>query len=93
MANNDLNDINKRIEKLKIQKNILRANSEQNINRKRRTKRLIEKGALLEKYFEIDYLTVEETEEFLKIFLNILKRINLKSIKKRKNNFPFFDTF
>lgn len=51
MVNNDLNDINKRIEKLKIQKNILRANSEQNINRKRRTKRLIEKGALLEKYF------------------------------------------
>ena len=93
MVNNDLNDINKRIEKLKIQKNILRANSEQNINRKRRTKRLIEKGALLEKYFEIDYLTVEETEEFLKIFLNILKQINLKSIKKRKNNFPFFDTF
>ena len=44
MVNNDLNDINKRIEKLKIQKNILRANSEQNINRKQRTKRLIEKG-------------------------------------------------
>lgn len=50
MVNNDLNDINKRIEKLKIQKNILRANSEQNINRKRRTKRLIEKGALLHNY-------------------------------------------
>lgn len=73
MVNNDLNDINKRIEKLKIQKNILRANSEQNINRKRRTKRLIEKGALLEKYFEIDYLTVEETEEFLKIFSEYIK--------------------
>lgn len=73
MANNDLNDINKRIEKLKIQKNILRANSEQNINRKQRTKRLIEKGALLEKYFEIDCLTVEETEDFLKIFSEYIK--------------------
>ena len=41
----------------------MRANSKQNINRKQRTKRLIEKGALLEKYFEIDCLTVEETED------------------------------
>lgn len=31
---NDLKSINNRIEKLKIQKNILKANSEQNINRK-----------------------------------------------------------
>jgi hypothetical protein len=85
MANNDLNDINKRIEKLKIQKkNILRANSEQNINKKRRTKRLIEKGALLEKYFEIDYLTVEETEEFLKIFSEYIKANKPIKLKKRK---------
>ena len=102
MVNNDLNDINKRIEKLKIQKNILRANSEQNINRKRRTKRLIEKGALLEKYFEIDYLTVEETEEFLKIFSEYIKankkgRTNiknnqfyLKKYQKKENYFSFF---
>ncbi|QUR72443.1 hypothetical protein GST81_13020 (plasmid) [Enterococcus faecium] len=89
MVNNDLNDINKRIEKLKIQKNILRANSEQNINRKRRTKRLIEKGALLEKYFEIDYLTVEETEEFLKIFSEYIKANKPKSIKKGKIIFLF----
>ena len=73
MANNDLNDINKRIEKLKIQKNILRANSEQNINRKQRTRRLIQKGALLEKYFEIAHLSPEETEEFLKVFSEYVK--------------------
>lgn len=84
MVNNDLNDINKRIEKLKIQKNILRANSEQNINRKRRTKRLIEKGALLEKYFEIDYLTVEETEEFLKIFSEYIKANKPKKHQKKE---------
>lgn len=71
MANNDLNDINKRIEKL-------------NINRKRRTKRLIEKGALLEKYFEIDYLTVEETEEFLKIFSEYIKANKPKKYQKKE---------
>jgi hypothetical protein len=71
MTNNDLNDINKRIEKL-------------NINRKRRTKRLIEKGALLEKYFEIDYLTVEETEEFLKIFSEYIKANKPKKYQKKE---------
>lgn len=84
MANNDLNDINKRIEKLKIQKNILRANSEQNINRKQRTKRLIEKGALLEKYFEIDCLTVEETEDFLKFFSEYIKANKPKKYQKKE---------
>ncbi len=72
MVNNDLNDINKRIEKL-------------NINRKRRTKRLIEKGALLEKYFEIDYLTVEETEEFLKIFSEYIKANKPIKFKKKED--------
>lgn len=72
MANNDLNDINKRIEKL-------------NINRKQRTKRLIEKGALLEKYFEIDCLTVEETEDFLKIFSEYIKANKPIKFKKKED--------
>lgn len=36
--------------------------------RKQRANRLIQKGALLEKYFECEELTIEETEEVLKIF-------------------------
>lgn len=84
MVNNDLNEINNKIEKLKIQKNILKSNSEQNINRKKRTKRLIEKGALLEKYFEIDYLTVEETEEFLKIFSEYIKANKPQNYQKQE---------
>ncbi|WP_444875590.1 hypothetical protein [Thalassobacillus sp. B23F22_16] len=36
--------------------------------RKKRANRLIQKGALLEKYFECDHLEVEETEELLKVF-------------------------
>ena len=85
MANNDLNDINKRIEKLKIQKNILRANSEQNINRKSRTRRLIQKGALLEKYFEIAHLSPEETEEFLKVFSEYVKANTPMKFKKTED--------
>lgn len=37
-------------------------------NRKERTHKLIQKGALLDKYFESDQLSIEETEELLKIF-------------------------
>ena len=85
MVNNELQDINNKIKEIKIQKNILRANSEQNIKRKNRTKRLIEKGALLEKYFEIDYLTVEETEEFLKIFSEYIKANKPKKYQKKES--------
>ena len=36
--------------------------------RKERTRRLIQKGALLENYFECEQLSVEETEKLLKMF-------------------------
>lgn len=36
--------------------------------RKARSRRLIQKGALLEKYFQADHLSVDQTEELLKIF-------------------------
>lgn len=38
--------------------------------RKKRANRLIQKGALLEKYFEAENLSIDETEELLKIFAN-----------------------
>lgn len=40
--------------------------------RKARTHRLIQKGALLEKYFDIEHLSIQETEDFLKIFSNFI---------------------
>lgn len=86
MADNELKKINDKINRLKIQKNILQANSEQNIARKKRTKRLIEKGALLEKYFEIDYLTVEETEEFLKVFSEYIKANKPNKFQKKSED-------
>lgn len=49
--------------------------------RKERTRRLIQKGALLENYFECEHLSVEETEELLKMFssyVNANKSIKFK---------------
>lgn len=64
----ELKAIDQKIEKLTIQKNILKAQVNENLDRKKRTRRLIQKGALLEKYFDVEHLTPEETEELLKMF-------------------------
>ena len=50
--------------------------------RKARSRRLIQKGALLEKYFQAENLSVEQTEELLKMFaayINAHKPDNLKN--------------
>lgn len=59
-----------RIKKLEQEKNRLERSlsRDHQIERKKRTRRLIQKGALLEKYFEAEHLTVEETEDLLKMF-------------------------
>ncbi|WP_407390464.1 hypothetical protein [Carnobacterium jeotgali] len=54
--------------------------------RKERTRRLIQKGALLENYFECEHLSVKETEELLKIFSNYVNEKNKKNSKKRNND-------
>ncbi|WP_079524975.1 MULTISPECIES: hypothetical protein [Halobacillus] len=36
--------------------------------RRERTRRIIQKGALLEKYFECEHLSIEDTEALLKMF-------------------------
>lgn len=63
---NEINQYKKtkaKIEKLNLQRNRLK-----NIDRKKRANRLIQKGALLEKYLEAEKLSPEETEELLKTF-------------------------
>lgn len=66
------NNIKKTIaEKNKLELQIQREKEQQ---RKARTRRLIRKGALLEKFFDIEDLSVEETEIFLKKILEKLKR-------------------
>lgn len=53
--------------------------------RKARYRRLIQKGALLEKYFQADNLSVEQTEELLKIFAAY---VNAHKPNKLKNDRP-----
>lgn len=53
--------------------------------RKARSRRLIQKGALLEKYFRTANLSVEQTEELLKIFANY---VNAHKPNKFKNDQP-----
>ena len=44
-----------------------------NAKRRARTRRLIQKGALLEKYFNAYDLSVEETEKLLATYANFVK--------------------
>ncbi|MGY5263883.1 hypothetical protein [Lactiplantibacillus plantarum] len=53
--------------------------------RRARSRRLIQKGDLLEKYFQADNLSVEQTEELLKIFADY---VNSHKLNKLKNDQP-----
>jgi len=59
---------NKTHKELTIEKNRLQLEikREKEKERKQRTRRLIQKGALLEKYLNIEDLSIDETEFFLK---------------------------
>ena len=53
--------------------------------RKERTRLLIQKGALLDKYFETEFLSVDDTENLLKIFSNY---VNSNKPDKYKKDSP-----
>jgi hypothetical protein len=53
--------------------------------RKERSRRLIQKGALFEKYFEVEKLSVDESEELLKIFADY---VNVNKPDKYKKDSP-----
>ena len=50
--------------------------------RKERTRLLIQKGALLDKYFETENLSVDDTESLLKIFSNYVNSNKPDKYKK-----------
>lgn len=52
----------------------LKLQREKQRSRKERTHRLIQKGALLEKYFDLYETSVEDTEIFLKELSNKIKK-------------------
>ncbi|NEX52515.1 MULTISPECIES: hypothetical protein [Lactococcus] len=87
MSNQLENLISKKEE---IQKKIERENSilkkskyiESTKKRKERTRKLIQKGALLDKYFDTENLSIDETEDFLKIFSNYIKENKPDKYKK-----------
>lgn len=54
-------------------------------DRKSRTRKLIQKGALLDKYFETESLSADETESLLKIFANY---VNSNKPDKYKKDSP-----
>ncbi|MGJ3707125.1 hypothetical protein ACLOB2_10755 [Levilactobacillus brevis] len=53
--------------------------------RKARSRRLIQKGALLEKYFQADHLSVDQTEGLLKTFAGY---VNAHKPAQLKNDQP-----
>lgn len=87
MSNQLENLISKKEE---IKKKIERENSilkkskyiESTKKRKERTRKLIQKGALLDKYFDTENLSIDETEDFLKIFSNYIKENKPDKYKK-----------
>ena len=72
-------EIQKKIER---ENSILKKSLESTKERKERTRKLIQKGALLDKYFETENLSIDETEDFLKIFSNYIKENKPDKYKK-----------
>lgn len=80
----ELQRIEMRLSQLQERKKEIERKRKQ-IERKARTKRLIETGALIEKYFEIEHLSIEEREELLKVFATYIKSNMPNKFKKNES--------
>lgn len=72
-----LDEVNKKLNELKARKKTLarEVKYQDSIEkRKQRTRRLVHTGALAEKYFKIEHLTIEQREEVFKIFSPYIKQ-------------------
>lgn len=69
----ELDEINIKLQNLQNTKKMLQREDQ---SRKERTRRLIQTGALAEKYFNIATLTLEEKENFFKTASEIVKYKN-----------------
>ncbi|MGM0941300.1 MAG: hypothetical protein ACQEWU_10105 [Bacillota bacterium] len=79
---NEINKINEIISKLEREKKIYE-HSLSKVNRKKRTRRLIQIGALSEKYFDLYQSNITEVEEIFSQFSNFVKSNKLDKHKKK----------
>lgn len=83
--NHEIEEINNQIARLKKEHSDTKKRIKyqtDNSYRKDRARRLIETGALAEKYFEIHNLTIEEREELFKIFSSFIQKNKPNKYKK-----------
>ncbi|MEK4503673.1 hypothetical protein [Bacillus sp. FSL R12-0069] len=80
----ELKKIERELEYLKITKRELQFQDTQH-DRKKRTKRLIETGALCEKYFDMYHMTIEDREVVFKIFSNYIQANTPNRFHKKEN--------
>ena len=79
-------ELDLKIQRLKKEKSLLEKEmkyAHSRNNRKERARRLIETGALAEKYFEMDHLTLAEREELFKTFSTFINSNKPKKFKKQ----------
>lgn len=79
---NKIDKIDKQIEKLETEKKILKRNINNQLSRKERTRRLIQIGALSEKYFDLKKNDLDEIELIFSQFSNYVKSKKLDKHKK-----------
>lgn len=77
-----LDEKDKLEQKITINQNRLSRKLNNSTERRKRTHKLIQKGALLEKYFDIEHLSVQETETLLKIYSDYIKSNMPSKFKK-----------
>lgn len=79
---NKITQIDKKIKRLEIEKKALKRNTDKFQKRKLRTRRLIQVGALTEKYFSLEENSIEEVEEILSQFSSYVKSKKINKHKK-----------
>lgn len=82
---NNIEKIEQKIRKLERDKKIL-ASSIKTMKRKERTRRLIQIGALSEKYFDLYHNNLNDIEEIFSQFSSYVKAKKLDKHKKREGD-------
>ncbi|MBL5783484.1 hypothetical protein MXL46_13980 [Heyndrickxia sporothermodurans] len=83
--NNEIQKIKKQIERLDHQATEIRRSLKSKTKyeyRKQRTRRLVETGALVEKYFKLENLSISEREELFKMFATFVNANKPNHLKK-----------